>query len=65
MDILLKETREAPAIARGQIGVLRGLLAEALGVIDEAAKDTDDIDELDSLLTLSWKIEKAIEGTLP
>jgi len=63
MDILLKETREALAIARGQIGVLRGLLAEALGVIETI--DDGESDDWMLIMALKAKMQAAIEGTLP
>jgi len=63
MDILLKETSEALQVARGQIGVLRDLLMEALSVISTI--EPESMDEADSLDRLMGQMQAAIEGTKP
>lgn len=63
MNLLTTETDEQLATARGQIGVLRDLLMEALGVIDTI--EPEDTDEFDSLSDLKEEMRAAIEGTKP
>ena len=54
---------EELATARGQIGVLRDLLMEALSVISTI--EPEDTDEFDSLADLKEEMQAAIEGTKP
>lgn len=63
MNLLTTETDEQLATARGQIGVLRDLLMEALSVISTI--EPEDTDEFDSLADLKEEMQAAIEGTKP
>lgn len=63
MNLLTTETDEQLATARGQIGVLRDLLMEALSVISTI--EPEDTDEFDSLSDLKEEMQAAIEGTKP
>lgn len=63
MNLPTTETDEQLATARGQIGVLRDLLMEALSVISTI--EPEDTDEFDSLSDLKEGMQAAIEGTKP
>lgn len=63
MNLLTTETDEQLATARGQIGVLRDLLMEALSVISTI--DEGENDDWMLLMALKAKMQAAIEGTKP